>query len=152
MRAVALVMLLTFPVQALAGPFEYSFKVLPRGEKCEASDHWCYTLPEFKLLIEYDSELFTLRAKSKLLEEQLQIRADVLGNYQKQIKLLLDTVAVLQGENTRITKKWAASDKALQEALYDKPLWPWIVGGVGVAALLAALGIVVGVYANGGPK
>jgi hypothetical protein len=151
LRAIAIVLLLTFPAQALA-QFNYKFQALPPGEKCVASDHWCYTLPEFKLLIEGDSELVTLRAQTKLLGEKLEIRADLLVNYQKQIGIILDSFAVLQGENQRLTKKWAAADKALQEALHEGTLWPWIVLGVGGAALLAAVGIIVGVYASGGGK
>ena len=151
MRAIAIVLLLTFPAQALA-QFNYKFKVFPRGEKCQASEQWCYTLPEFKLLVEYDSELFTTRAELVVLQEKLKIHVDLYKNISRQLQLSLDSISVLQGETTRLSKKWAETDRALQECKYDSPLWPWIILGVGGAALLAAVGIVIGVYANGGSK
>ncbi len=151
MRAIVLLLLLTFPTQAVA-QFNYRFKVFPRGAKCEASDHWCYTLPEFKLLVEYDSELFTSRAQITAMQEKLNLHLELYKNVSHQLQLALGSISILQGETNRLSKKWAASDKALQEALHDAPLWPWIILGVSGAALLAAVGIIVGVYASGGGK
>lgn len=146
MRVVAAILLLTFPVQALAGPFEYSFQALPRGEKCENSDHWCYTLDEFKLLIKGDSEIITLRGEVSLLNEKLAVQVDLIKNLNEQLKLLVSTMAVLQGEVKRLSTKWAETDKALQECKYDEPLWPWLVLGGSGLLIAIAVGIVVGVY------
>jgi len=151
LRAIALLLLLTFPSQALA-QFNYRFKVFPRGAKCEASENWCYTLPEFKLLVEYDSELFTARAQLEALQEKLKIHLDLYKNISHQLQLALGSIAILHGETNRLTQKWVASDKALQECKYSEPLWPWIVLGVSGAALLAAVDIIIGVYASGGGK
>lgn len=152
MRPLALLTVLFFSFQALAGPFEYRFKVFPRGEKCEASDHWCYTLKEFKLLIEYDSELSKFRAEVPLLKEKLRLRTEMGVSLSKQLGIALDSISILHGENNRLTELWKKTDKELQECKYDSPLWPWIVLGIGGAALLAGVGIIVGVYASGGGK
>lgn len=139
MRIVVIILLLVFPVQALAGPFAYSFKVLPRGEKCENSDHWCYTLEEFKLIIQYDHELFTLRDESKLLKEQLETKKKEIDNLNEQIDTYLHDKEIMASEIDRLRDKWARTDIALQECESKKPLWPWIVGGIGGAALLAGV-------------
>ena len=151
MRAVVLLLLLTFPSQAVA-QFNYRFRVFPRGVKCDRSKSWCYTLPEFKLLVEYDNELFTARAQLGSMQERLKLHVDLYKNVSKQLQLALGSISVLQGETTRLSKKWATADQALQECKYDSPLWPWVILGITGAALLAAVGIIVGVYVSGGGK
>ena len=138
MRTIAIVLLLIFPAQAL-GQLNYKFQVLPRGEKCESSEHWCYTLDEFKLLIEGDSELFKLRSDSKLFKEELETKAEEIANLFDQIETYKKDKAVLESESKRLTEKWRKADLALQKCENDAPMWPWIVTGLGGVALLTGV-------------
>ena len=136
MRAATLITVLFFSLQAAAGPFSYSFKVLPKGEQCGESR--CFSLDQFKLLIQYDSELNTLRAQAELKIEVVDSYKEMIKNLSAQVKLSLDSMTILQSEVRRISDKWVMTDKQLQECEASAPLWPWIIAGLGGVALVVA--------------
>jgi len=146
MRAAALATVLFFSLQAAAGPFHYSFKILPKGEQC--GDMRCLSLDEFKLLIQYDSELHTLRTKAHLKIEVISHYKEMIKNLSAQVQLSLDSMSILQGEVRRLSDKWAETDLALQECEADTPLWPWIVAGLGGLGLIVGVILVLVAYPN----
>jgi len=148
LRAVALLLLLTFSTSVLAEPLSYQLKVIPKGERENVSptSRMCFTFSEYKQLLVIDDELFTARQVLKEQGTKVGLLQDSRANLTRQLDLSLQSIVVLQKENQRITTQWVETDKELQEErAKGTSWWVWALGIGGGAALLAAAGVVVGI-------
>jgi len=144
-----LVLLLSLP--ALADPVSYRLKIIPKGERKDQLQ--CFTLEEYKQLLVVDHELFTKRQESLVQQTKIKLLRESNQNLQEQVKLVLDNVRIESQEKDRLTEKWIETDRQLQEEkAKGAPMWSWVLGIGGGAALLTAAGILIGVYAGGGGK
>jgi hypothetical protein len=136
---------LTFAVPAHANKLVVDFELLPVGHHLVLNDGLrvrYYKLSEFIELAKFDAELVKLR-------KDIQDLGDINNKFKIQMKeleriitIVEDDKVVLRGRADRLEEKWVAAEKLAVENAAG-PVWPYVVGAVGVAVGIAGFSMYV---------
>jgi len=141
LQGLILALLLAAPVRAQeCQQRELSSKpfYVPTGMLCQVGEEkkTCYTLEEFKKLLEVDHDLYTEKEKSKEKDSIISNQGLLLQQKDLVIEFLEKDKKVLDGQVTRLGEKW-------QTCLDENEGFPWDTMFWGVGA-----GVVVGIVAG----
>ena len=150
MRLTALALLLMLPSMAAAKPIDVKFQILPPGElgqMPQVGQVRYYLLPDFLKLAQFDAELVQLRRDTAALQKIVEGLKKELTDKDIIISTLQSDKELLTNRDNRLSKDLNDCHDALQKC-QSPSIWPWVVGGLGGAALLVVGGVLVGVYVH----
>jgi hypothetical protein len=137
----------TFCCRDAAGqPTVVEFKILSPGHALTLNSGTkvrYYKLTEFLKLAEFDKELVKLRADVQdlgNLNNKLKIQLRVLET--KLIPTLEHDKELLYKRSDRLEERWHKAEKELVKAS-GGPIWPYVVGAVGIAVGAVCVGLYV---------
>lgn len=112
---------------------------MPTGVLCQLGDDGlaCFTLEEYKKLLEMDSELFTEKEKTKEKDSIIENQGLIIQQKDVLITTLEKDKTILEGQSERLGEKW-------RDCLAESEGIPWSSLGWGIAA-----GVLVGVITGG---
>lgn len=113
--------------------------MMPTGLFCEIGDGGmtCFTLEEYKKLLEIDHALFIEKEKTREKDSIITNQGFIIQQKDVVIEMLEKDKTILSDQSTRLGEKW-------QTCLDESQGVPWSSIGWGVAA-----GVIVGVVAGG---
>lgn len=145
-RYIIFIVLSLYPLIAISQPV--APKIIPLGEKIVlyGGTYKCYQLEDYKLLLDFDYELYTKRMKLHLLEKRDVQTQEALYRSQRIGELLKEDKALLEEELHLITRKWESGDEELHALESGRDICRIMgVAGVGVSVLMTAL-LFVSIY------
>jgi hypothetical protein len=131
----AILLAVLLPANVAAQPL--APKLLPLGRKLQV-DHGifkCFDLPEWKLALSLDDELFRARPKIILLEEKLDLQTEQIEGLTTIRMSLENDLELTKGEVVKMTGLWEEENKARHLAEASRDWWR--------TAAIAAGGVVV---------
>lgn len=132
---------------AMGAPVEVKVHYMPLGERVwvPSINGWGrgYTLKDYKLLLEMDGDLYTVREQLTLIDD-LKLNWDSLLNEKDDLLTEYKEVLVIHdARTTRLDKKWNKCEGDLVEASGGDYL-PWIIAAIGAGIGIAGASIAIG--------
>jgi hypothetical protein len=134
----SLLLLLAAPAQAQP----LAPKLLPLGAKLDVGHEVlkCFNLPEWKLALELDDELFRSRKKIVLLEEKGELQLEEASHLEMLRLSITGDLALATDEVKTMTAKWEKENLARHQAEESRDWWYGMaLVSAGVAALTGAV-------------
>lgn len=125
---------------------------LPEGRRCEVDGEifQCYSLSEYRVLLQMDNDLFHYQ----LQLENAQEAVERLERINTQLTIAMDgyesQIDTLQTERTRLFEQWQEENRLRLEAENRPNIGSWVAWGLSALEAAVIMGLVIALAAGAG--